>query len=202
MKKKLPILLFAGLIMMIVILSLTGIINELIGICLAIFLIIILAIIVGIVAYKNDVKFITGLMVLFTITGVGILGFNIYIMIFKNNNETPYLIVEKSDQEKTKIFSYNNKDFYTYNVSSVKIDFPLQETVYSLEEALNKNLITFEGILKMAIPSKGTKGYSIYYDGGIDTIEDDDYSIVLCNNDTDVIFAPYDYNYNKSICEN
>ncbi len=62
------------------------------------------------------------------------------------------------------------------------------------------NAYTLDDILSTSIADENTKGYKIYYDGGVNTRKDDKFSLVVCENNNSIVFAPYDYTYSPDIC--
>lgn len=199
MKKTSYLILFALLIIAIIALSLSNVIDETLGMCIALVLIVIFMFLVAISAYKHDVKIVLVLMVVLMTIGVILLGYNIYSILTKEEENTLYLTVKESTDVKTKMFSYKNSNYYTYNLSEIHVH--KNDKTDTLENALNKGLVTLEDILSLAIPSEDTVGYKIYYDGGSGENASDAYSIVMCDN-KDIIFAPYTYNYSEGICSN
>ena len=77
MKKRIPIILLAVLTIAIMILSLTNMIEQSLGMCIALGLIVIFNIVIAVGAFKSDVKLITYLMIVFSVIGVILLGYNI-----------------------------------------------------------------------------------------------------------------------------
>jgi hypothetical protein len=203
MKKRIFAIIYAAIIIVIMLLAITNVIEETLGMSIALALLVIFNIIVGVYAYKADVKIITGLMVLFAIVGLVLFGLNLKTY-FKNTVKEDYkfqVTLENSESEKTLLFNYDNHNYYTYNTSNVQIILKEDGKTYGLQEALESNLITLDEILKLAIPDNDTLGYKIYYDGGQKQYENDEYSIVVCENSTnDVIFGTYDYTYEDGIC--
>ncbi len=199
MKKTSYLILFALLIIAIIALSLSNIIDETLGMCIALVLIVIFMFLVAITAYKHDVKIVLIIMVVLMTIGVILLGYNIYSILTKEEENILSLTVKESTTDKTKIFSYKNSNYYTYNLSEVLVS--KNDKTETLENALTKGLVTLEDILSLAIPSEDTVGYKIYYDGGSGEHASDAYSIVICES-SDIIFAPYTYNYSEKICSN
>lgn len=204
-RKYFLMILFAVFIITLMLASITGLIDEHIGMCVSLGLAILFTIIVAITAYKNGVTVIMLLMIVLTIAGIGLLAINIYSLMNDSDDEnTPkfYVSVNNNNEPKTKLFSHNGIDFYSYNTGNVKVNLLDQNRVYSLEDAITLGHITLDEILSTSIPSEGTKGYKIYYDGGLEKYENDEYSLIVCETSKDVIFAPYNYTYTSSICEN
>ena len=143
-------------------------------------------------------------MSIFTIIGI-ILTILSLCAYFKMNNNSNYkfqITVEPEESEKNFLFSYENHDYYTYNVKNVEVIMKKDGKSYSLEDALNNKLITLDEILTLAIPNENTIGYKIYYDGGQEKYKNDEYSITLCENDkNDVIFSTFNYTYEETICK-
>ncbi len=197
MKKKSYLIILAILIIAIITLSLLNIIDEQIGMSIALGLIIIFVFLVGIEAYKHDIKIVLLLMIIFMIGGCVLLGYNIFSIVTQEKEDILYLTVKENSSDKTKVFTYQDNSYYTYNLSEVSVH--LNDTTYTLEDALTKNIIALDDILSLGISSKDTIGYKVYYDGGLDEYESDAYSIVICDN-KDIIFTKYSYNYNDTIC--
>lgn len=198
------VIVFAVLIISLMTLSLTNVIDEEIGMCVSLALSVIFTIIVAITAYKKGVMLVLGLMIALMLSGIVLLGININSILNSKTDDNMkfYVSLENNDSEKKQIFSFNGKDYYSYNTDKIKVNLLEENRVYSLEDALKEGHITLDEILKLAIQSEDTEGYKIYYDGGTDEYDKDQYSVVICQNEKDVIFAPYEYTYNSSICEN
>jgi len=202
-KHNILIIIFAVVILTVMALALTNVIEETLGMCIALFLVIIFNLVVAIVAHKHEVKIVEWIMVLFMLVGAALLGINLYTLFDKEDSTYKIqLIATPKESEKTKIFTFNKRDFYTYNLSDVEIMMIEENKKYLLKEALEDKLTTLDEILKEAIPNEDTKGYEIYYDGGESDYEYDEYAIVICEKSKDVIFTNYDYVYSPSICEN
>ena len=199
-KKRIIVIGFALLAVVILVLALTGIIEESWGVCLALAMTVIFTIIVAIMAYKSEIKILTVLMSIFMVIGLVLLGFNVYNIFQKSemDREKFKFKVVEDDSPKMSVFSYNNHTYYTYHLNKIDVTTEKGNT-YPLKEALEGGHITLEDILSLAIPNDGTSGYKIYYDGG-SLGKDDKYSIVVCENNNDIIFANYDYKYDASIC--
>lgn len=195
------IVLFGFIIILMMVLALTGVIDELIGMSLALSIAIIFNLVVARVAFKNDVKAISILMVIFALLGLVLLAINIYSMVSqKVENDYKFQITVKVDTSvKTKMFVYDGVEYYKYNLSEVNVE--MKDGEKTLEEALEANYVTLDDILSMAIANTDTVGYEIYYDGGTSEYENDAYSIVVCENDN-VVFAPFNYVYTEDLCKN
>lgn len=203
-KKNAGIIVLAITIIIMMILSLARIIEDTLGMSIAFLLFLVFTIIVGTNAKKNDVKFIQYLMIIFAIITVIVLGFTIRAYYVKHISKTYKLqiIAEPAKREKTFLFEYNNHNYYTYNLSNVSVIIEKIEEKYSLEEALTKKLVTLDEILGLAAKDMNTTGYQIYYDAGQKKYDNDEYSIVICDNENkDVIFSTFDYKYTDDICK-
>ncbi len=201
-KKNILVVLFAIVIVIIMLLALTHVINEQIGMCIGLFLASIFSLLVSRIAYKHDIKLIGVVMVLFMALGIVLFGINVYSILSLENDEPKsefQLNVLENESGKKKLFERDNKVIYTYNLE--KIDVVFKDKTYSLKDAFEVERINLDKILEMAIPNENTDGYKIYYDGGIDNSTKDKYSVILCEGDTDVIFAPYTYKYDSKICD-
>ncbi len=188
---------FAALAVLVMILALTGFIEETIGVCIAISMTVIFTLVVAIIAYKNDVKILTVLMIIFMIIGVGILTFNIYNL-FKNADvkDNFQINVKKSNSPKTILFNHDDHNYYLLNLEEVNVT---QDNIKrSLKETIVDGHLKLEDILSYAIPNENTVGYKIYYDGG--DKDSDAFAVVICENSNDVIFTNFEYTYENSLC--
>lgn len=201
-KKKLMVIGFALLAVTVLVLSLTGLIEESWGVSVALAMTVVFTVIVAIMAYKSDIKILTVLMIIFMVIGLVLLGLNVYNIFAKNsaNKEKYKFEVVEDDSPKMPVFAHNNHNYFTYHIEKISITVETGEK-YSLEEALKGGHMTLDDILSLAIPNDKTSGYKIYYDGG-SLGSNDKYSIVICENSGDIIFANYDYKYDESICSN
>lgn len=195
LKKYFPIVIFALIILIVMILAITGLINESIGMCISLGLLSILNLLVAIIAFKNDVKIVGVVMLLFLIVGLSLLVFNLYsVFNSRVNNEYDFQItVKEKESPKTLIFNHDGKNYYTYNLSEVNLIISHDDKVESLENAFKNDIVKLEDILNLAIANDGTLGYKIYYDGGVDKYQNDTYSVVVCENNNDVIFSTFNY---------
>lgn len=200
-KKNLFVIAFAILTIVVMILALSKVIDETLGMCLALSMTVIFNFIVAFMAYKSDIKAVAILMTLFMVVGIVLLGMNIYGILSKNVAEkAPFEIaVSENTSPKTSIFTYEQKEYFTYNLNEVEITLKNKEK-YSLKDAIQGGHITLDEILSYAIANDDTKGYDIYYDGGTGKSLKDKYSVVVCDSN-DVIFAPYTYTYEEAICK-
>jgi len=201
--KKINVLIiaFAVLILTIMLLALTKVINENLGMCIALFLVVIFNLLVALVARKHQVKIVEWLMIIFMIIGLALFGINLFVLLGKPEETSKIqLIATPNVSEKSQMFSYSDRNFYTYNLSDVEVMLVGENKKYSLKEALEDKLTTLDEILSEAIPNENTKGYKIYYDGGESEFQDDEYAIVVCENNGDVIFTNYEYTFNPDIC--
>lgn len=204
MKKNLHIIILAILTILMMSASLMGVIEDTLGMIIAFSLFLVFTIVVFITARKNDIKFVEGIMVIFAIVTILLLGFTVkaYINKHKENTYKFQVIVNKDDTEKTKLFTYDGRDYYTYKLSSVEVIMNENDEKLSLENALINKKVTLDEILSLAVKNKNTTGYEIYYDGGQNKYENDEYSIVVCEKDKkDIIFSTFDYKYDESICK-
>ena len=204
MKKNIWIILLTVVIIVIMILSITNIINDSFGMSLAFFLFLIFSIYVFMIAKKYDVKLIEYLMLIFALMSAVCLIFNAKAY-FKTRGMTQYkfqIVVNKKESEKKLLFNYDGHDYYTYNLNKVEVIMREGGKKYTLKNALEKKIITLDEILELAIPNDGTEGYKIYYDGGQKKYDNDEYSIIECQGEkTDIIFSTFDYKYNPGICK-
>lgn len=203
MKKYLPIIIFAVLVLLTMIASVTGIINERIGICISLILVSILNLVVSIIAFKHEIKVVGILMILFMIVGLALLGLNLYSF-FQSGRDLPDFKVNvvEGEKQKTKVFSQDDKNYYTYNLNSIDITLKDEDKKYSIEEAFLSHKLALKDLLEQSIPNENTNGYKIYYDGGDTEDGSDAYSIVVCENNNDVIFSTFNYVYTEDICQN
>lgn len=204
LKKNIVVIILAILTILVMGLALTGIINDILGMMVAFTLFLAFTIIMTVNAHKNGVKFVEYVMILFMVITLVLLGVTVKTFI-KGHNESKYkfqVLVTNNTSEKTKLFSYGGHDYYTYNLSDVSIMIEESHEKKSLEDALNNNDVTLDEILKLTSKDSNTSGYSIYYDGGQAKYDNDEYSIVVCENaNKDVIFSKFDYKFNESICK-
>lgn len=201
MKKYYPVIIIGIIAVALMTCSITGVINENLGMSVALILVIILNIMVTIISFKNGVKIIALMMILCTIIGAILLGINIYSMLQESSDTYEFKIhATENVSPKTKLFTLDNRDYYTYNLSELQVELISKKEFVSLEEALKKGNVKFEDILTSSIANDNTDGYKVYYDGGGDTL--DAYSITVCENNSDVIFSNFNYVYDESICNN
>lgn len=201
-KRNILVVLFAIVIIVIMLLALTNIINEQVGMCVGLFLASIFSLIVSRIAYKNDIKLIAVVMILFMILGIVLFGLNVYSVLTLEDEDRTYdfqVVVQENDSGREELFETSSNKFYTYNLGKVEIVF--KDKTYSLKDAFEVERITLDKILELAIPDKDTDGYKIYYDGGQDIINNSKYSIITCDGTNKVIFAPYNYKYDQKICD-
>lgn len=202
MKKYYPVIVFAVLVLITMIFSVTGVINETIGVCISLGLVTILNLVVAIIAFKHDIKILGCLMIIFMIAGAVLLALNIYSITQKKENTNDFQIsVKISESPKTKLFANDSKNYYTYNLNSINVTMGNTNNIYSLEEAIQQNKIKLDDILEASIPNDNTEGYKIYYHRTTNLINNS-YSIVLCENNNDVIFSTFNYIYSEDICKN
>ena len=188
---------FALLAVLVMVLSLTGFIEESVGVCIALSMTVIFTLIIAVMAYKNDVKILTGLMVVFMLIGLILLVFNIHNLFKTSEKKSDYQIsVKKSNSSKTILFNHDNHNYYLLNLSEVNI--AKNKKTRSLKETITDGHVKLEDILSNAIPNENTEGYKIYYDGG--DKDSDALSIVVCEDSNDVIFANFEYTYEDGLC--
>lgn len=200
-KKNLLVIAFAILTIVVMILALTKVIDETYGMCVALTMTVIFNLVVAIMAYKSDIKVVAIGMSIFMVIGVILLGMNIYGILADNSSvrKAPFAIeVSENTSPKTEIFTHEQKKYYTYNLSAIEII--KNKEKYSLKDAIQEGHVTLDEILSYAIADEDTEGYEIYYDGGTGKGLKEKYSVVICDSN-DVIFAPYTYTYEKTICD-
>lgn len=193
---------FSFIVLFILIMALLGVIEKNIGMIISLSLALVFSVLNAFIAHKNDIKIIEFLMILFAILSVVMLVMNImgYKKILKTKVFKFQVTAEVQSSPKTFLFEYGGKKYYSYNLTNINIVMK-NKKVYTLEEALTKNIVTLDEILSLAAPSNNTTGYKIYYDIGQDNYENDEYSIVLCEgNSNDVVFSTFNYKYEEGIC--
>ena len=203
-KKNAGIIILAIIIILTMALSLIGIIDDTIGMSIAFLLFLVFTIIVALNAKKNDVKLIEYIMILFSIISVIVLIFSIRAYIIKHNSITYkfQVVVEQQKKEKTFIFNYDNHNYYVYNLSKVSLIMEKNQEEYLLEDALKNEYVTLDEILSLAAKDTNTVGYQMYYDAGQRKYKNDEYAIVVCENENnDVIFTTFNYKFNEEICK-
>lgn len=203
MKKKASVILLAVIIIAIMILSLLEVINSQLGMSIALGIVVVFNGIVAYIGFKNDVKFMGWLMSVLAVFGLVLTIINVrsYLTNGINDNYKFQIIVENNNSPKTFMFTHDGYNYYTYNLSSVKTILRSDGKTYDLKNALEEKIITLDEILSLAVPNDNTGGYKIYYDGGQSKYENDEYSIVVCENGKkDIIFSTYDYVYDN-ICK-
>ncbi len=203
-KKKTLLIVFAVLIILIMLLAVAGIIEETLGMIISLALTVVFTVVMSIVAMKHDALLVSVLMILFTVLGSALLFVNLNNFLNGNVDDKKefYLEVKPTDTGKKKLFTINDKDFYTYHLSSeIFVKMSTGES-YSLRDALFYSHVTLDEITGLAIKDENTSGYSLYYDGGSTTSERDRYAIIVCEKNDDVIFGNYNLSYDASICSN
>ena len=142
-------------------------------------------------------------MIMFAVLSIVMLVMNIigYKKLLKTKVFKFQVTAEVQSSPKTFLFEHGGKKYYSYNLKNINIVMKNKKT-YTLEEALNKNIVTLDEILSLAAPSNNTVGYKIYYDIGQEGYENDEYSIVLCEGTSnDVVFSTFNYKYEEEICK-
>ncbi len=200
--KNLPMIIFAIIIIALMTASITGIIDEQIGMCISLFLVIIFTLILAGSAHKSDLLAIEILMFLFMIVGVILFGLNVYNLVKGEEKYEFQLIASPNESDKQKFMTYDGYDFYTYNLKSVSVIMSKNDKTYSLNEAFQNNLLSLEKIQSLMVPNQGTVGYKIFYDGGQSKYSNSQYSLVICENKKEAIFTTYDYVYTEDMCQN
>lgn len=203
MKNRALIILLAVVIVVIMFLSLADIIESSWGMTLSLLLFIIFDVIMARLAKLNDVKIIEYLMIGFALIGTVLFSVNL-IMRIKTAQVENYkfqVVVTPSKSDKKFLFSHGGHDYYTFNLSDVGVIIGANDERKDLQSALESGQITLEEILDLAIPNSNTVGYKIYYDGGQSRYKNDEYSIVVCEDEKEsIIFSTYDYEYIDGIC--
>lgn len=189
---------FAFIAVVLMILAITGLIEESLGVSIALLMTVIFTVIVAMMAYKSDIKILTILMTIFTVVGVVLLGINVVRMIQEpKEKKSDFIVKIYSDHSaKKEQFTHRDRKIFTYNLSKVEI--VKDGKTLKLQEALENKTVTLEEILDSMIPNENTDGYKIYYDGG-NSSSQNKYSVVVCDSQ-DTIFAPYDYKYEEGLC--
>lgn len=202
MKKQAMLVLFGLIIILIMILSMSGVINTTFGLCVSFALFTVFALLLSRMARNSDVKFVEYLMLIFAVVSIILFVYNLiaYLKITKTTTYKFQITASENDSEKQKLFEYNNKEYYSYKIGNLTVNFKGNEKM-SLENALKSNKITLDEIISLMVANNGTLGYKIYYDGGQEKYKNDQYSLVICENNNHVIFSTFDYEYNSSICE-
>lgn len=200
--KNIPMIIFAIIIVILMAISITGIIDEQIGMCISLFLVIIFTLILAGTAHKSGLFAIEILMFLFMVIGVVLFGLNIYNLIKGDEEYEFQIVVSPNESAKQKFMTYGGYDYYTYNLSSVKVVLSKNDKTYSLDEAFQNNLLDLEKIQSLMVPNEGTVGYKIFYDGGQSKYNNSQYSLVVCENKKEAIFTTYDYVYTEDMCQN
>lgn len=201
--KNIPMILFAMAIVILMLVSVTGVIDEQIGMCISLFLVIIFTLILAGTAHKNGLILIEILMIVFMVIGVALFGINIYNLVKEEVPKYEFQIVATPNESpKQKLLSFEGYDFYSLNLNEVKVTMSKDKTTHTLNEAFQNGLVTLEKIQSLMIPNEGTVGYKIYYDGGQKDFDNSQYSLVVCENKKEAIFTTYDYVYSEDICQN
>lgn len=195
---------FSFLVLFIIVIALLGVFPKGIGMCIALVFTIILSGIIAYISLKNKIEFVGVIMLIIIALSLVLLVMNFkYYNKIKNLDKYKFQVtVEPSEKEKTYLFTYNNKTYYSYKVQNIKVIMDETGKEYNLKDALDNKLLTFDEILGLAAPSTNTTGYKIYYDGGQEKYDNDKYSIVVCEGSSnEVIFSTFDYKYQEDICK-
>lgn len=203
-KEHLGIIILAVIIILTMLASFIGIIDNILGMTIAFTLFLVFTIIVALNARKNGVKFIEGIMILFGVITFVIIVSSIRAYIFKHETNTYkfQIVVKEETKDKTLLFNYDNHNYYVYNLSNVYVIIEETKDKYSLQDALSKGYVTLYEILKLTAKDSNTDGYELYYDAGQKKYDNDEYSIIVCDNENnDVIFSTFDYKYSEEICK-
>ena len=204
MKRKVLLIVIAVLTIIMMTLSLTNVIDDIIGMSIAFVLFIAFDVIVAKYAREMDVKIVEYVMIGFIVVACVLLLFNVRANL-KRNKTKDYkfqVVVEKDSSEKTLMFKHDGRDYYTYNLSKVEVIMKKGDKRLGLQDALENGTITLDEILELAIPNDGTVGYKLYLDGGQDKYTNDEYSIIVCEDvSKDVIFSTFNYQYTSDICK-
>lgn len=198
--KNIPMLIFAAVIIILITISMIGVIDENVGMCISLFLVIIFTLLLAGTAHKNELFAIEAVMIIFMVIGIVLFGLNVYNLLKKDSVDFDFQITVTNDQsEKTELFSYEGVNYYSYNVRDIMVNFTDGKGKHTLKEAFQSGYVNLSKIQDLMIPNEGTEGYRIFYDGGDSKYPNSQYSLVMCREDT-AVFAPYDYVYNEEIC--
>lgn len=198
MKKFIWLLVFAALVLIVMIFAFLGVIEKSLGIIIALLFIILFDIVGMVLAKKEKVDMIFYIMLAFTLISVVLLALNI-ISYNKLKSVTTFNFTvssNKDNSEKTKLFTTDNTNVYSYNVSNIVIS--IDGDSYDIKDAFAKNKITFEKLKKSMIQDRKEAGFDLYRDG-----EDEGYALLFCSDGSkkgDIIFVPVDYEYEGKIC--
>lgn len=204
LKKNFWIILLAVITIIIMVLSITKLIDDTLGMTIAFALFMVFTIIVALNARKNDVKIIEYMMILFSVVTFILLifTFKAYLISHATPEFEFQILATPNESEKELMFTHDGHDYYKYNLSEVNVVMEASQETKSLESALTSNEITLDEILSLAAKDTDTVGYERYLDYGQSKYDKDEYSIIICENNTkDVIFAPTNYEYESSICK-
>ena len=198
MKKFIWLVLFAALVLIVMIFAFLGVIEKTFGIILALLFIIAFDVTGMILAKKEKVDMIFYIMLAFALISVVLLVLNIisYNKLGSTRNFNFTVTAQKNNSVKTKLFTAEGSDVYSYNLSDLKIK--IGGNTYNMEDAFSKNKITFEKLKESMVQDKKDAGFSLYRDG-----EDEGYALVFCDDSAkkgDIIFVPVDYQYEEKIC--
>ena len=198
MKKFIWLLVFAALVLVVMIFAFLGVVEKTVGIIIALLFIIAFDVTGMLLAKKEKVDIIFYIMLVFTLISIVLLVLNIisYNKLKSINTFNFTVLSDKSDSPKIKLFTINETDVYSYNMSNIKIK--INGDTYNIDDAFLNNRITFDKLKESMVQDKKETGFELFRDG-----EDEGYAIVFCSNNSkkgDIIFVPIDYKYEEKIC--
>lgn len=200
--KTLALIVFAMIIIAFAMVTLSGWIDQRLGMAIVLGLIVLFDVVVAILAYRAGVFAIFILMVVFAIVGLAVCGFDLYMLslppVVKTNY---YLEVKPSEYSREDLYIQSGYHFYTYGVEEPTVVNEDNGNRETLKDALESGHLKLDDILAGAIKDEEENGNAIYYDGGEAQRDYDEYSIIVCSN-SDVIFSQYDCTYKAGICSN
>jgi len=202
MKKYLLIAVLTAVIFIVMIMSIFGFISNGIGMIITILLVLAFNVLGMVLARKEHITFVFYLMLVLSIICGVLLVINILCLekLSQTKSFDFQITAEEAKGEKTKIFTYNNTNFYTYNMKNIGCI--KGEKKMSLEDALKSGL-TIDEIKSAMIPDKKNKDATIYRDGGVENVANSSYSIAFCDSGKDVgdvVIVPFNYKYEEGIC--
>lgn len=202
MKKNIPIIILAIVVILMMAISLTGLIDENVGMCIALFLMIIFTLIVAGTAHKHDVRIIEVAMIIFMIAGSILLVLNLYLLIKGGSTVDSkfYITVSPNIGDRKELFTRGDILYYGYNVDNLMYVDTGSNAKVPLEDALENGTVTLDDILSNMVPDEGTVGYKIYYYYSGSKYDNASYSLVVCGDRDKVVFSSYEYTYTEAIC--